>query len=138
MISPILFNALLEMGFKAWKNRLVHHGILLEADVERLTNIRYADDVMLYAKSLEELHDMLSMLMEELQKIGLHLNNSKTKIFTTVDNPPDYIDVDGEFIGILPPGEVHKYLGRHLSGALDDRGPIEVQQRIHAAWGKFH
>ena len=43
------------------ENRLAHHGILLEADVERLTNIRYADDVMLYAKSLEELHDMLSM-----------------------------------------------------------------------------
>ena len=48
------------MGFRAWKNRLVRQGILLETDVERLSNIRYADDVMLYAKSLEELHDMFS------------------------------------------------------------------------------
>ena len=76
VISPILFNAALEMGFRAWKRRLVQQGILLETDVERLTNIRYADDVMLYAKSLEELHDMISMLMEELQKLGLHLNIS--------------------------------------------------------------
>ena len=67
------------------EKRLVHHGILLAPDAERLTNIRYADDVMLYAKSLEELHDMLSMLIEELQKIGLRLNSDKTKIFTTVE-----------------------------------------------------
>ena len=76
--------------------------------------------------------------MEELQKIGLHLNSDKTEIFTTVDNPPDFIDVDGDFIGILRPGEVHKYLGKHLPGEFEDRSLVEVQHRIRAAWGKFH
>ena len=33
---------------------------------------------------------MLTMLMEELEKIGLHFNNSKTEILTTVQNPPHF------------------------------------------------
>ena len=113
VISPLLFNAALEVAFEAQKERLTYHGILLAENVERLTNIRYADDVMLYAKSLEELHDMLTMLMEELAKIGLHLNGSKTKILTTVANPPHFLDVDESFIQILQVGEFHRYLGRH-------------------------
>ena len=104
VISPLLFNVALEVAFEAWKERLTYHGILLAENAERLTNIRYADDVMLYAKSLEELHAMLTMLMEELAKIGLHLNGNKTKILTTVANPPHFLDVDENLIQIMQPG----------------------------------
>ena len=45
-----------------------------------MTNIRYADDIMLYAKSLNELEVMTTKLVYELRKIGLHLNVKKTKI----------------------------------------------------------
>ena len=81
---------------------------------------------------------MLTMLMEELEKIGLHLNSAKTKILNTVQNVPHFLDVAGNFIQILQPGEVHKYLGRHLPGALSMRGPTEVKHRLQAAWYKFH
>ena len=35
-------------------------------------------------------------------------------------------------------GEYHKYLGRHLSGALSERGPTEIKHRLQAGWYKFH
>jgi len=52
VISPILFNAGLEMAFRRWKAGLGTHGWLLDALGDRLTNTRFADDIMLYAKSL--------------------------------------------------------------------------------------
>ena len=57
IISPILFNAALELAFRRWKVRLNGHGWLFDAEKERLSNSRYADDILLYAKSLEELVD---------------------------------------------------------------------------------
>ena len=48
VISPILFNAGLEHAMRKWKAKLVHHGVQL-GHGSRLTNIRYADDLMLFA-----------------------------------------------------------------------------------------
>ena len=45
-----------------------------------MTNIRYADDIMIDAKSMEELVDMLKLLLPEFASIGLELNVSKQKI----------------------------------------------------------
>ena len=60
VISPMLFNAGLEMAIRSWKRRLLHHGIALDA-AERLTNVRYADDLMIYAKGWKELAQMVEM-----------------------------------------------------------------------------
>ena len=51
IISPISFNAGLELAFRKWKKRLTTKWQLLDGDGGRLTNARYADDIMLYAKS---------------------------------------------------------------------------------------
>ena len=49
ILSPMLFNAALECALRKWKLKCEHHGIAM-AHHERLTNIRYADDLMLYAR----------------------------------------------------------------------------------------
>ena len=52
ILSPLLFNAALECALRKWKGKWCeHHGIAMDHH-ERLTNIRYADDLMLYARSL--------------------------------------------------------------------------------------
>ena len=51
VLSSMLFNAVLESAFRVWKTKLHTHGFLLHDGNERLTNVRYADDVMLFAKS---------------------------------------------------------------------------------------
>jgi len=85
IISPMLINAGIEIAFRAWKQKLSSHGILLNDDMPRFTNTKYADDIMVFAKSDSELAVMIELLVEELAKIGLHLNGKKTKIMTNED-----------------------------------------------------
>ena len=117
VISPILFNAGLELAFRKWKQRLTTEGWLLDGDGGRLTNTRYADDIMLYAKSLPELTSMLDLLTEELAKVGLHLNVKKTKLLTNDarwphHDTPCFVETDGGMLEVLPNTSAHKYLGR--------------------------
>ena len=79
VLSPLLFNAGLEHAMRKWKLRVQHCGLYCGGD-ELLTNVRYADDLMLYARSCSDLATMVECLVEELAAVGLNLNTSKTKI----------------------------------------------------------
>ena len=46
-------------------------------------NLGYADDTTLMAESEEKLKSLLMKVKEESEKVGLKLNNSKTKIMAT-------------------------------------------------------
>ena len=47
-----------------------------------INNLRYADDTTLMAESKEELKSLLMKVKEESEKVGLTLNNQKTKIWS--------------------------------------------------------
>ena len=82
VLSPLLFNAVLEHAIRKWKVKLTNGGLRLGRDT-RLTNLRYADDLMIFAASREELVSLAEMLVQELSLIGLQLNGTKTKVLTT-------------------------------------------------------
>ena len=48
-----------------------------------INNLRYADDTTLMAESEEELKSLLMKMKEESEKVGLKLNNKKTKIMAS-------------------------------------------------------
>ena len=48
-----------------------------------VNNLRYADDTTLTAESEEELKSLLMKVKEESEKVGLKLNNQKTKIMAS-------------------------------------------------------
>ena len=50
---------------------------------ENISNLRYADDTTLMAKSEEELKSLLIKVKEESGKVGLKLNIQKTKIMAS-------------------------------------------------------
>ena len=79
MLSAIIFNYVLDIVFENWKVELAHEGLFSEGDIERLTNTRYADDILLYVKRLYELCRMAGLLIRELKKVGLHLNADKAR-----------------------------------------------------------
>lgn len=138
IISPLLFNAGLEVVIQRWKNRIGQHGICFEGG-GILQNIRYADDLMIYATSLESLEFMLEALIEELGKMGLEVNPKKSKILTSMtEGAPNFIEVSGEFVRVMSGDEKHKYLGRMLCGNLLNRSPVEFSHRCQCAWMKFH
>ena len=58
------------------------------------SNLRYADDTTLMAKSEEELKNLLIKVKEESEKVGLKLNIQKTKIMAS--SPITSWQIDGE------------------------------------------
>ena len=138
VLSPLLFNAGLEYAMRKWKLRVQHCGLHC-ADDELLTNVRYADDLMLYARSDTDLASMVESLVEELAALGLHLNTSKTKILTTQNlKEPMFLDIGSDMIEVLHEGQNHKYLGKKLSGDLRKRATVDLQHRSHIVWMKFN
>ena len=85
VISPILFNCALEVVFSRWKTKMQDQGWLLHTNAERLTNIRYADDILIFAKSRQEVQFMIQELMKDLQEVGLILHMDKSKVLTSSD-----------------------------------------------------
>eukprot|EP00973_Karenia_brevis_P063554 8831217-Karenia_brevis.AAC.1 len=84
VLSTLLFNTALEEVFVNWKRKLTDHGWRLDQSVERLTNLRFADDILLLGKNENELYEMMALLFDELEKAGLELNAKKSKILTTM------------------------------------------------------
>ena len=137
VISSIIFNATIEFVFQRWKTRLRSHGWLLDSRYLRLTNIRYADDMMIFAKSASELCEMLELLHDELDAVGLEMHSSKSKIMTSFDDlDVDSLTIRSLNLAILPLETPHRYLGRSVTLSAN-RCSIEVSNRIRAAWGKF-
>ena len=85
VINPALFNAGLGDAMSAWKQHLGCHGASVGLQ-QRLTNIRYADDLFIFAQREDELVYLLQILCAELGKVGLELNFPKRKcsVFTTL------------------------------------------------------
>ena len=105
--------------------------------------MRFADDLIIYANSLDELVDMLEILIGELRLVGLDLNTKKSKIFTLDKSyfesvSPILVDVANGLIELARSGEVHKYLGSAFPGNLKSRGRTILAHRIKCAWAKFH
>ena len=85
-LSALLFNALLEKIFREIKPNWTQkrYGIQLGVgDSHRVTNLRFADDVLLVARSKGHLVNMLADVQQAAIKCGLELHPDKTKILTT-------------------------------------------------------
>ena len=141
VLSSLLFNCALEAAIRKWKARLTRHGIPIVAncDAEHLTNIRFADDLLLFASSSDDAITMLNLLTVSLREFGLELNVKKTKLLSTSTMSPDTIlfeTADG-FVELIAAGRTHKYLGRAWPGNLRDRGGAALDHRVSCAWAKF-
>ena len=76
-ISPILFNIALNneaINKIEWDDRGIN------IDGEYLSHFLYADDLILFSHSANELQSMLEDIIIESNKIGLTINTDKTKI----------------------------------------------------------
>ena len=117
------------------------HGFCLHLDNEheRLTNVRYADDILLFAKSLEEGVQMVELLAEVLGEFGLELNSTKTKMLSTVhvEESPMYCITDCGDIEILGVRSKQKYLGRVFTSNVKSRGKVAVEHRLCCGWMKI-
>ena len=61
-----------------------------------ISNLRYADDTTIMAKSEEKLKSLLMKVKKESEKVGLKLNIQKTKIMAS--GPITSWQIDGETV----------------------------------------
>ena len=64
-----------------------------------INNLRYADDTTVMEESEEELKSLLMKVKEESEKVGLKLNNQKTKIMAS--SLITSWEIDGETVAIV-------------------------------------
>ena len=78
----------------------------------RLLDLRFANDVLLFANTRDKVQNPLDTLVRHLAAAGLVLNTSKTVALTTEAQTPSFIQVrGGHMIKVLGHTESHKWLG---------------------------
>ena len=116
-LSSLLFNALLEKLMSTVKESFMTRRLGIKfgsTEESRLTNLRFADDILLAARSLKQLSDMLLLVQGEASKCGLELHPDKTKIISSTNRAGrprgSHAHIGTMNIEILPRASAVKYL----------------------------
>ena len=136
----MLFNATLEVAMHRAKQKWRENGSgwACNSNAERLTNLRFADDVMLFGESLSQAKGMLEDLVREAGEVGLEVHLGKTYVLSNgadSDREVRHIDVGRNRVEVLEAGKTTMYLGRALS--LKNGEDSELRHRLSRAWAKF-
>ena len=83
VMSPYLFNIMAEMLIWETLDDLMGG---IQIDSQEITNLRYADDIVLIAQSANKLQELVTRLdTVDRNKYGLHINTDKTKFGPQVE-----------------------------------------------------
>jgi hypothetical protein len=144
-ISPKLFIATLQRVFNIlnWKTEINdvdgendpnsadgNDKFGLKINGKILTDLRFADDIVLFAEDAKSLENMLNQLHRESKKVGLHINMTKTKIMSS--GTREEIKMGNDLMEYV---EDYVYLGQVMS--FKDRQELEIGRRIGNAWKGF-
>ena len=89
VLSPTLFSSVQQWAMRKWRIVVEHApcGIDLQDALPKLLDQRFADDILLFARTAHETIFLLESLMQEFAEVGLLLNGEKTVVLTNEANP---------------------------------------------------
>ncbi|KAL6723479.1 hypothetical protein Aduo_018478 [Ancylostoma duodenale] len=127
-VSPKLFTAALQWAMRSldWEEKGIR------VDGRFLSNLRFADDIVLFSKSTNEAEAMLCELNEVGKRIGLRINRAKTQFMKNAYCEGKRIELDGS--GIKETSS-YVYLGRSMN--MENNLIEELDRRRRAAWAAF-
>ena len=127
-ISPKLFTAALQWIMKSleWDERGIR------VDGRFLSNLRFADDIVLFSKSTTEAETMLKELNEVGRRFGLRINRKKTQFMKNAYSEGEGIQLEGSPIAET---SSYVYLGRSMN--MENDLEEELNRRSRAAWAAF-
>lgn len=126
-LSPRIFITILENIMKnlRWETK----GINVKG--EFLSNLRFADDIVLFSETPKQLEKMINELDTISRQIGLELNTTKTKVMTNnIHTPIKVNNIILEYVAS------YIYLGKEIS-FKKSRNTDEIDRRIALSWNKF-
>src|SRR5687768_13392938 len=121
VLSPHLFNIVSEIFMKkaleSFKGGIIIGG-------RKISNLRYADDIVLLASTMQELQELIDRITAVGKEYNLHINTNKTKVMS----------LDGEHMNISANGtqleQVRKfpYLGSVMTD--DAKCSADIRHRL--------
>ena len=113
-------------------------GIDLEDGDAKLLDLRFADDLLVFARTKFETIFMLETLMEELAFVGLCLNAGKTVALTNEAQPPQCLILTNQETIVVKGNDVgHKWLGCTFSAGANGRPTLDITYHLQAASRAF-
>jgi hypothetical protein len=125
VLSPYLFNIVAEM---AMRDALETYKGGYKIGGRKITNLRYADDIVLIAETPEELQDLVQRLIGAGRKYGLIINQGKTKVMAT----------DTKILNIYIEGNMLQQIDhiQYLGATITADGGSEEDIRIRVGMAK--
>ena len=99
---------------------------------EYLSNLRFADDIVLFSESAIGLQQMLEELNRESLKVGLKMNKKKTKIMFNRHIQAEQIQIQNEALEVV---DEYVYLGQLIQ--TNTSFETEIKRRIKLGWSAF-
>lgn len=113
VLSPLLFNLYSEAIFQ---EALEDTEIGIKVNGTWINNIRYADDAVLIADSMDKLQQLLDIVGQHSNTMGLNINTKKTKFMVVTRDENAFNNSELTFDGkSIERVECFKYLGTWLS-----------------------
>ena len=82
VLSPRSFSCVLEVALGRWRRKVGNPAMDFQDGMHTLLDLRFADDILLFAKTFEETKFLLDQkLVTCLAEVGLHLNVGENKNF---------------------------------------------------------
>ena len=114
-----------ELGFEIERRQSRRHPATV------LTDLDFADDIALLSEEIEQAQQLLERLEQQSAKVGLHLNDKKTKVMAyNQDTPVDITTRKGEKLEVV---KNFKYLGSWMESTEKD---FHVRKAL--AWSSCH
>ena len=138
VLSPRLFCAVLHFAMRKWRMKVGDLGFDLSDGMPHLIDPRFADDILLFARSAMEVRKLLDSLVAELSEVGLLLNADKTVVLTSQSQPPSTITINhGVTLAVLPGNVAQKWFGCMLA-AYGSEKKLDLQFPLQQAAKAYH
>ena len=114
-------------------------GFDLSDGMPHLIDLRFANDILLFARSAMEVRKLLDSLVAELSEVGLLLNADKPVILTSQSQPPSTITIDhGVTLRVLPGNVAQKWLGCMLAAYGSEQNFWDLEFHHQEATKAYH
>ena len=126
----------MENDLKQWQEKQKGIGLTEKAE-DCLTNLRFADDVLLFSTSLEKLREMLCEFKASTEIVGLGIHPNKTNALSNQEKvKTKEVTVSNVKIQVLAKGDSARYLGQKIT--FEEQETEEIKNRLKAALSAFH
>ena len=136
VLSPRMFSAVLHWAMSKWRTWAEGYsfGFDFGDGLPPLLDLRFADDILVFARSSQGIMTFLDKLVQFLGDAGLKLNAAKTGLITTEAQPPPCLTTStGAVISVKEKASGHKWLGCMLSSAGSKSAVVDIDYHLQSA-----